>query len=94
MGKAAENESIKLRATFYNNIGVGLLLAGCLIPYLAIYYKLAELIELLNSFDLADKVGPIAVMKVFAALAAFISALYGSRYYRRLAQREIAKILD
>ena len=30
MGKAAENERIKLRATFYNNLGVGLTLVGVL----------------------------------------------------------------
>jgi hypothetical protein len=34
MGKAAENERTKLRATFYNNLSVGLVLAGVLIPYL------------------------------------------------------------
>jgi hypothetical protein len=34
MGKAAENERIKLRATFLNNIAVGLAITGILVPYL------------------------------------------------------------
>jgi hypothetical protein len=28
MGKAATNERVKLKATFYNNVAVGLLVAG------------------------------------------------------------------
>jgi hypothetical protein len=37
MGKAAENERIKLRATFYNNLAIGLILAGFFLPLLSIY---------------------------------------------------------
>ena len=39
MGKAAKNERIKLRATFYNNLAVGAAITGLLVPYLAIYPK-------------------------------------------------------
>jgi hypothetical protein len=37
MGKAAENERIKLRATFYNNVGAVLFATGCAIPFLKLY---------------------------------------------------------
>jgi hypothetical protein len=35
MGKAAKVERIKLMATFLNNIAVGLVVAGALVPYLS-----------------------------------------------------------
>jgi hypothetical protein len=37
MGKAAKNEGIKLRATFYNNIAIGLTLGGVFVPVLLAY---------------------------------------------------------
>jgi hypothetical protein len=42
MGRAAENERLKLRATFFNNIAVGIVVAGLVIPYLAIYPQLDD----------------------------------------------------
>ena len=36
MGKAAKNERLKLRATFCNNVAVGLLVAGGALPYFAV----------------------------------------------------------
>ena len=36
MGRAADNERIKLEAAFYNNIGIGLFVAGAVVPYFAI----------------------------------------------------------
>jgi hypothetical protein len=35
MGKTEKNERIKLTATFLNNIAVGLVVAGALVPYLS-----------------------------------------------------------
>jgi hypothetical protein len=39
MGKAADNERIKLSATLRNNISVGLVIGGVAIPLLAVYSK-------------------------------------------------------
>jgi hypothetical protein len=39
MGKAADHERIKLRATYLNNISVGLMIAGVLVPYLAVLLR-------------------------------------------------------
>jgi hypothetical protein len=36
MGKAADNEKIKLRAVFYNNIAVGLCIAGAIAPIFSV----------------------------------------------------------
>ena len=37
MGQAAENEKIKLRAAFFNNIGVGSILGGAILPWYGLY---------------------------------------------------------
>lgn len=34
MGKAADNERIKLKAAFYNNLAVGTVIAGLTVPYI------------------------------------------------------------
>ena len=39
MGKVAENERIRLRAIWMNNVSVGLLVAGFVIPYLTVIQK-------------------------------------------------------
>jgi hypothetical protein len=41
MGKAADNEKVKLRANFYNNIGVGIALIGVATPVVSFFYKVA-----------------------------------------------------
>jgi hypothetical protein len=43
MGKAADNERIKLTATLRNNISVGLVIGGAAIPILAVYSRLPDL---------------------------------------------------
>lgn len=35
MGKASENEKLKLRATFLNNVATAFLITGFIVPYLA-----------------------------------------------------------
>jgi len=37
MGKAADNERAKIRATFWNNMAVGLSMTGLVLPYISIY---------------------------------------------------------
>jgi hypothetical protein len=37
MGKAADNERLKLKATFYNNLAVGSTVGGVLIPLFGLY---------------------------------------------------------
>ena len=42
MGKAGRNESLKLSATFLNNIAVGIFAAGAAVPLLALYAATTE----------------------------------------------------
>ena len=37
MGKAAENEGIKLRAAWFNNASVGLTLTGFIVPFFSLF---------------------------------------------------------
>jgi len=37
MGKAADNEALKLSAMFYNNVAVGAIIAGVVIPAVGFY---------------------------------------------------------
>jgi hypothetical protein len=86
MCKAAENERIKLKATFYNNIAVGLIVAGALLPYLALIQKVSELNGRLHLDPDGYKIG-------FVALG-FGVALWCSWRFRRAANTEIAKLQD
>jgi hypothetical protein len=42
MGKVAENESIKLRAAWFNNASVGLTLTGIIFPLFSVIAKLQD----------------------------------------------------
>jgi hypothetical protein len=50
MGKAAENERIKLGATFYNNLAVGLTITGLIVPYLTLIQGTFEARVMLADF--------------------------------------------
>jgi hypothetical protein len=64
----AENERIKLRATFYNNLAVGSAVAGLLVPYIALWPRFfsTEAYTVSGFFDL---IKPDAVLGMIAAAA-------------------------
>jgi hypothetical protein len=92
MGKAAENERIKLRATFYNNVAVGLVITGMFVPYLTIIQS--ELPNFRIIFEAFRAGNPSQyeppLVKLFAILLAFGSAAI----FRLGANTEIAKLQD
>ncbi len=93
MGKTADNEAIKLTATYCNNMAVGLALGGALIPYLAFIQRASELSSTLaalksGAFDNSD------VKKLLFFFGAFFLALVTSRLFRARAMKEIAKLKD
>ena len=95
MGKAADNERIKLRATYYNNVSVGLLLAGGLIPYLAFFRDAGEF-EFRFS-QMWNGIAPVTdaeLKKLIGGAMAVIAAFWGARLTRRWADQEIEKIID
>jgi hypothetical protein len=94
MGKAAENERIKLRATFYNNLAVGLALAGVLIPYLGFIQSggSREFVVISDAL-LAGHIAPLTDGQGFAAFA-FVLALASAAIFRYWASTTAAKIQD
>jgi hypothetical protein len=78
MGKAAENERIKLRATWFNNVSVGLFITGVLVPYLAFVQGAVQL----------SKFGD------YAPLLAAAFAFFGSVLFHGQARKELAKLQD
>lgn len=83
MGKAAENEKIKLRAALWNNGAVGLVLAGSILPMLAVYPRIPELAK--KGIDLEAFI-PALIASVMAFLAAW--------YLHSSAIKELDKIQD
>lgn len=95
MSKAADSERIKLRAIFYNNIGVGLILAGVLLPYLAIYQKLNEVgLRLSQVWDGSVPITSDEWKQLAGGAAGILAAFMGGIRMRRLADRELTKLTD
>ena len=42
MGKAADNEAIKLRANYRNNLAVNVVVVGIVVPYLLLVERIVE----------------------------------------------------
>jgi len=89
MDKTAEIERIKLKAMYFNNISVGLVIAGCLVPFLAFIQGGGEFVDWLLS---SRKFTFSEVIKDIMALLAMLLAFYGARYFQRAADKEISKI--
>ena len=93
MGKAADNERLKLRATFYNNTAVGFALTGFAVPFITFFYH-------------GDKARPLAAKMLTFALTiddylsmgdAFFGALFAflfAGYFRSLCNTTIRKLAD
>jgi predicted membrane-bound spermidine synthase len=89
MAKVSDIEQKKLQATYYNNLSVGLLLAGLLVPYLGITQHLGSIINRITGTS------PLTFAEMansIASIVAMIMALYGAKRMRRLAKSTIASI--
>jgi hypothetical protein len=71
MGKAANNESIKLRATFYNNVAVGATITGSIVPFLAYARELVQTDDEFTSTELAVTLLVIAAAALVAAASRY-----------------------
>ena len=89
VGKAAENERVKLEATFLNSIAVGLVLTGVLIPCLVIY-RHPELL----TYALAGNFTQILTPRRVASGVGVIISLCAGIYLHRWALKELTKIQD
>jgi hypothetical protein len=91
MGKAAENERVKLRATFHNNIGVGLTLVGVLFPTLNVMPVISKFLADLAFGQAAWSLD--SVKQILISLVVFVANLVAI-VLRRAADQEIGKIQD
>jgi len=95
MGKTADNERIKLQATYYNNISVGLYLASCILPMLAALTKAANFGVWLDGLLQGDKVpSTIELLALAAAIIGISIAFYYARRFRNRADKELTKLQD
>lgn len=93
MGKAADNEMLKLRATFLNNIAAAFVIAGCVAPYVALLVnyepsKYAEMSFIERALSLERNL-PFLEWVVLAAVMWVIALLF-----RKFANDELKKIVD
>jgi len=94
MGKAAKNEKLKLRATFYNNTAVGLALGGALIPYLVAVQKLGDILAWARDHGPPAHFTMVEWATIITPIVAFFLALQGARHFRRVAGKTIEKLQD
>jgi hypothetical protein len=92
MGKAADNEQIKLKATFYNNISVGSALAGVFIPYFQVSFN-PEARRVANAF-LNAGASSTERADVYAALIGVFGAVSLALLFRALSHVATSKIMD
>src|SRR5689334_3980354 len=92
LSKAARNERAKLRAIFWNNLGVGVLLGGSFIPLFAAAQHLNQLdgsksfVGFLEAlFPLPQSIGLIAVA---------VTAIIISSILHAIGLRELEKVKD
>ncbi|MGA2638348.1 hypothetical protein [Methylocella sp.] len=90
MGKAAYNERIKLRAMFYNNLSVGSLIAGFLVPSLI---AVPAFPPLLDDF-MNGKLSSLDLHKPAAFVITLGLALWAALWLRNEADWIITKIQD
>ena len=93
MGKAAENERIKLGATWLNNLSVGLTFTGVLIPVFSLYK--VDNFQLLDDWTSGRSHPTLAQgLQLFLALAAFCLSFVSAAVLHESAKKEIAKLQD
>jgi len=92
MGKIADNERIKLRATFYNNIGVGLIVVGVLIPTLRALPAIGQFLADVTYGRVEWSLKGVADVLVSAIV--FVGTMWIGVLMRKHADEEIGKLED
>jgi len=92
VGKAAENEQIKLLATFCNNVAVAIFVAGVIVPYFALYRPIFEFL-----YALAAGVEPLPSLEgsvVWPATGIAVLAFAVAMLFRQFADYVIRDLQD
>ena len=91
MGKAAENEKLKLKAAFYNNIASGFFLAAFVIPLIALMQKSGELGWKGEPFlEMVKMLIAGQIILIFTGLF----AIFAAWLFHRMANAELDKLSD
>jgi hypothetical protein len=91
MLELAEIERIKLKATYYNNLSVGLWLGGLLIPYLSVVQHLGAITEKMSS---GSAFAPAEIQNAIATVFAMALAFYGAKHMQDLAKETILSLKE
>jgi hypothetical protein len=96
VGKAADNERLKLKAIFYNNLAAGIILASAIIPALAISARIDDITTWLSDVWLNDavKISESEIKRFVGALVAFASAIGLGLAFRLDADKLLRRIED
>jgi hypothetical protein len=92
MGKTAENERIKLTATFYNNLSVALFFGGVLIPTFGALPVIGRLLVNLTFWRVEWT--SAGVVQVLISGVVFVGTMWIAVLMRQAADQEIRKIAD
>jgi hypothetical protein len=93
MAKVADNELLKLRATRYNNIAVGMFIAGAVGPYIILLQTLTPFGGWLFDWLHGNaSINGAEFLRFFATIMGFIIAWVGYAIYGAAAERQITKI--
>ncbi len=93
MGKAADNERIKLRATYLNNVAVGLVVAGGLIPLFALMQQSGTVVDWIDNHRWTD-IRLREIGTVLAPVMLCFIAMTLARDFRRSADEVLKKLQD
>ena len=93
MGRAAENEQLKLRATWFNNVSVGLFVAGFFVPFLLLPQRFREIVDLLALWR-AGTIQEWDVSEILAIFVPFVVAMFFAFYFRFRAHHEVDRLQD
>jgi hypothetical protein len=93
MGKAAENEQHKLRAAWFNNVSVGLFVAGFFVPSLLLPQRFPEFARLLTLWR-AGTIQEWDVSELLAIFVPFVVAMFFAFYFRFRAHHEVDSLRD
>ena len=95
MGKVADNEQRKLRATFYNNLAAGLTLTSILVPATALLqfgFDLGRWIKALRTG--AGVIGYDQIVHGCIVVGATALAYLTAMFFRTVAKAEISRLED
>jgi hypothetical protein len=95
MGKMADNENLKLRATFWNNIAVGFGIAGVLAPCLGLWVRQHELFRWIKAFVHGTAEWNVEeTQQILLVLVGAGTAFWIASNLRGHAESELAKLQD